>query len=305
MRAPAGRVTSCLRLPHGVKELFDAWLVEHYPTATRKNPAPGSARCAADVSTTRVSARAWPVRDLYAEQVHALFQATRACAAGSTRPRAGASSRHRRSGLPAAANTSVSLRLELATPPAHGCGGEGLLWLWCAVCCAGWRSALAIAITISIVTPLVLLAIGIQVEITPVRAAHRRARQRGAGPRATPRRPGVRGAELLWPTLEVHDVSISDPYGSEGAEFARLARARGGALPLLPILRGKARPLDELSADGVRLNLVRYADGNASWAFDLPSAPKRKPPKPAPRAAEDEAKDTRIFGELEELAFRD
>ncbi len=159
----------------------------------------------------------------------------------------------------------------------------------------------AIALAILIVAPLVLLAIGIQVEVTQF------------APLVAERGSAALGRELrldgpvyvvpsYWPTLEVHDVSIADPYGGEGAEFARLARARV-VLSLISILRGKIE-LDELSADGVRLNLVRYADGDASWAFELPAA-EAETPDPAPEAAEHETGQTRIFEELEELAFRD
>lgn len=165
---------------------------------------------------------------------------------------------------------------------------------------------LGVALTIAIVAPLVLLAIGIQVEVTQF------------APLVAERGSEALGRELrldgpvyvvpsYWPTLEIHDVSIADPYGDEGAEFARLSRARV-VISLVSALRGKLE-LDELSADGVRLNLVRHADGNASWAFRLPAS-EPETAEPAVEAREDAAaeprpSERRIFEELEELALRD
>lgn len=75
-----------LRLPHGVRELFDAWLAEHYPLRRERILHRIRTVRGGELSDPRFHAR-MVGQGLYAEQVHALFQsAARRCGLDAPRP---------------------------------------------------------------------------------------------------------------------------------------------------------------------------------------------------------------------------
>lgn len=92
----------------------------------------------------------------------------------------------------------------------------------------------------------------------------------------------------LWPTLEIHDVSINNPEektwasGKEMMHFGRLRLQLG----LLPLLSGKIYVADMIAQD-ITLNLESDANGKQNWDFDLASAsPEKESPHKEPSAAE-------------------
>jgi uncharacterized protein involved in outer membrane biogenesis len=162
--------------------------------------------------------------------------------------------------------------------------------------------AAVIVISVAIAAPLVLLAVGIRVDVSKFGPQVSEIATDTLGRQVTLDGP-IYIVPSYWPTLEIHGLRIADPFGPEDAEFMSLGRARI-VLDLLPLLRGRVA-LDEIMADDVRLNLVRYADGNASWAFDaLGGGAEKEAAEPA--ASEAEAGGRKLaFAELEELALRD
>lgn len=81
----------------------------------------------------------------------------------------------------------------------------------------------------------------------------------------------------LWPTLEIHDVSIANPYPDADArkksqwkqnEFAHFGQLRL-QLGLTPLLSGEIHIADVL-AEKVSLNLESNMNGEPNWVFDLP-----------------------------------
>jgi uncharacterized protein involved in outer membrane biogenesis len=159
----------------------------------------------------------------------------------------------------------------------------------------------AIVITLAIAAPLILLAVGIQVDVSKLGPQISEIASDTLGRKVTLDGP-IYVVPSYWPTLEIHGLHIADPFGAEDAQFMRLGRARI-VLDLLPLLRARVA-LDEITADDVQLNLVRYADGNASWAFDgLGPEAKDEPDEPPDAEGEDAGRDL-AFSELEELALR-
>jgi len=160
----------------------------------------------------------------------------------------------------------------------------------------------AIVITLAIAAPLILLAVGIQVDVSKFGPKVSEIASDTLGRQVTLDGP-IYIVPSYWPTLEIHGLRIADPFGAEDAEFMRLGRARV-VLDLLPLLRGRVA-LDEIMADDVQLNLVRYADGNASWAFDGLGG-EAEEPTAEPDDAEGESAGRRLaFSELKELVLRD
>jgi len=167
---------------------------------------------------------------------------------------------------------------------------------------------LGILLAIAVATPLVLLAIGIQLDVS--RFASRIA---PIASEAIGREVRLDGPLYVvpsyWPTLEVHGLHVADPFGEPGAEFASLGEARI-VLSLVPFLLGSIE-IDEISAERVRLNLVRYRSGRASWAFDVAApdqaageAAQEKVAEPLPERGA-RAERSYVFGNLEELTLRD
>lgn len=78
----------------------------------------------------------------------------------------------------------------------------------------------------------------------------------------------------LWPTLEIHDVSIANPYPDSKQnqwkknEFAHFGQLRL-QLGLAPLLTGEIHIADVL-AEKITLNLESNVNGEPNWAFDLP-----------------------------------
>ena len=79
----------------------------------------------------------------------------------------------------------------------------------------------------------------------------------------------------LRPVLRVGGIRIASPPGFSNPEFAYLGEARL-QVDLMGLLRNELR-VRELSAENVRAQLERAADGRVSWAFDL----KPRPAQPA------------------------
>jgi len=78
----------------------------------------------------------------------------------------------------------------------------------------------------------------------------------------------------LWPTLEIHDVSIANPESGSikskwgENEFAHFGQLRL-QLGLAPLLAGEIHIADVL-AEKITLNLENDANGEPNWIFDLP-----------------------------------
>ncbi len=80
----------------------------------------------------------------------------------------------------------------------------------------------------------------------------------------------------LWPTLEITDVSISNPEGyrwSSGETFAHFGRLRL-QLGLIPLLSGELHVADVIAED-INLNLETDKQGHSSWEFDLSNDVKK------------------------------
>ncbi len=166
---------------------------------------------------------------------------------------------------------------------------------------------LGIALAIAVAAPLLLLAVGIRVDVSAFAAQMAPLASESMGREVSIDGP-VYVVPSYWPTLEVHGLHLADPFGEPGSEFASLGQARI-VLSLMPIvLQGKLR-IEEISAEAVRVNLVRYRNGDASWAFDMgsgseaPAEVEATPDAPAEDAEEEEREVA--FRELEELSFRD
>jgi uncharacterized protein involved in outer membrane biogenesis len=106
--------------------------------------------------------------------------------------------------------------------------------------------AAAIAITLAIAAPLILLAVGIQVDVSKFGPKVSEIASDTLGRQVTLDGP-IYIVPSYWPTLEIHGLRIADPFGAEDAEFMRLGRARV-VLDLLPLLRRRVA-LDEIMAD--------------------------------------------------------
>lgn len=89
----------------------------------------------------------------------------------------------------------------------------------------------------------------------------------------------------LWPTLEIKDVSLSNPEGRKwqtGDNLLHFGRLRL-QLGLLPLLRGKIYVADMVAED-ISLNLESHSDGINNWDFEL----ARKAAEPVPEAVKKE-----------------
>jgi len=76
----------------------------------------------------------------------------------------------------------------------------------------------------------------------------------------------------LWPTLEIHDISISNPEGQQwktGKNLAQLGRLRL-QLGILALLSGKIYIAD-ITAQDITLQLESDKKGNSNWDFDISS----------------------------------
>ncbi|RKZ90644.1 MAG: hypothetical protein DRQ43_11045, partial [Gammaproteobacteria bacterium] len=78
----------------------------------------------------------------------------------------------------------------------------------------------------------------------------------------------------LWPTLEIHDVTIANPEaGSNKSQWSKNEFAHFGQLRLqlglAPLLAGEIHIADVL-AEKITLNLENDANGEPNWIFDLP-----------------------------------
>ncbi len=66
--------------------------------------------------------------------------------------------------------------------------------------------------------------------------------------------------------IALGETSLSNPAGFEQASFAQVESARLG-LQLWPLLSRQELLLDELTLTGLKVNLLRRADGQANWEF--------------------------------------
>lgn len=76
----------------------------------------------------------------------------------------------------------------------------------------------------------------------------------------------------LWPTLEIHDISISNPERQQwktGKESAKVGRLRL-QLGIIPLLSGKIYVAD-ITAQDITLQLESDTKGNSNWDFNIPS----------------------------------
>ncbi|MBV9841767.1 MAG: AsmA family protein [Sphingomonadaceae bacterium] len=122
-----------------------------------------------------------------------------------------------------------------------------LLWLALAglALCAG-------ALALLLVLPIDRLRPGIEARLT-----------RQFGTSVTIARIARTGGSLLTPELQVTDLAIRQPDWAGSGNWAELRSARF-RLALIPALFGPTQP-QALRFDGLRLALVRAADGRANW----------------------------------------
>ncbi len=107
----------------------------------------------------------------------------------------------------------------------------------------------------------------------------------------------IRITPTLWPTIEINRLEIGNPTGFPGQPFLRVDALRG-ALDLIGLLNGRLA-FGEVSSRGVRARLVRHADGETNWSFDLGQATPPSADAPARGAAANGP----IFAGLERLCI--
>ncbi len=114
----------------------------------------------------------------------------------------------------------------------------------------------------------------------------------------------------LWPTLEITDVSISNPREQQwqsGDKFAHFGHLRL-QLGLIPLLRGELNVAD-ITARAITLNLETDNRGNSNWDFNLadkPETTQADAKKPAASTAEQKKKQGLFYFEaLSKLSFND
>ena len=105
------------------------------------------------------------------------------------------------------------------------------------------------------------------------------------------------------PAAQIEGVRVGNPRGWPEADLARLDLARA-ELRVLPLLKGEVL-IEEVTVEGLRVNLETNADGEPNWLPEKSeAAPGAQPPVPAQPepAAEPPALE---FIELAELSVRD
>ena len=106
----------------------------------------------------------------------------------------------------------------------------------------------------------------------------------------------------LWPTLEIHDVSIGNPEGQQwqtGKELASFGRLRL-QVGIMPLLSGKIYVAD-ITAEDITLKLESDKKGNSNWDFDIPSEPSNEEIKQAEPA--DDTDQLFHFEALDKIVF--
>lgn len=106
----------------------------------------------------------------------------------------------------------------------------------------------------------------------------------------------------LWPTLEIHDVSIGNPAGQQwqtGKELAKFGRLRL-QVGIMPLLSGKIYVAD-ITAEDITLKLESDKEGNSNWDFDIPSEPANEEIKQAEPA--DDTDQLFHFEALDKIVF--
>jgi uncharacterized protein involved in outer membrane biogenesis len=170
------------------------------------------------------------------------------------------------------------------------------------------RAALVIVglLVLAVVAPLVLLTVGVRIDVSRFREPIGQAATEGLG-RKVDFEGQIFVVPAFWPTLEIEGLRIEDPLVEGAPDFARLEHARI-ELGALALLRGRLR-LGEIRAKGVRLHLVRYADGRANWVFEAPGgrAPEEAPePSLEAEPPEDRTAPAEVpLVELQELSLSD
>jgi len=77
-------------------------------------------------------------------------------------------------------------------------------------------------------------------------------------------------------SVAIDDTRLGNPDGFDDADFASVRSIRLG-LRLLPLLFQQRVVVDEVVLDGLKVNLLRRADGAANWEFETGTAPDAPP----------------------------
>ena len=143
----------------------------------------------------------------------------------------------------------------------------------------------------------VLLALGVRVELDPLREPVELAAEQAIG-REVSFEGRLSLVPTLWPTLEVQEVAIANTPGWSEKDFARAGLLRL-QLGLVPLLRGEIQ-VGEITAEQVRLNLESDRDGKPNWQFGDPAAK----PSADPEASAEPSRSIR-FTALNSLSLQD
>lgn len=93
--------------------------------------------------------------------------------------------------------------------------------------------------------------------------------------------------------VAIDDTRLGNPAGFDEPDFASVSSVRLG-LQLMPLLFEQRIVVDEVTLDGLTVNLLRLADGSANWEFDTGATAQEAPAEP--EAAEAELPELSVAG---------
>ncbi|MBT8363976.1 MAG: AsmA family protein [Deltaproteobacteria bacterium] len=116
-------------------------------------------------------------------------------------------------------------------------------------------------------TLVVILAIGITINVDEIRA-----KVAAAASKAIGRKVGIEGHLAFGlsfrPALELEGLQIANPSSWDTTDFVKVSLFRA-QIRILPLLRKRIH-IEEISAEGIDVQLELKADGQKNWLFDLP-----------------------------------
>jgi uncharacterized protein involved in outer membrane biogenesis len=126
----------------------------------------------------------------------------------------------------------------------------------------------------------VVLSIGVTVNIDGIRA-----KAEAAASKALGREVSIDGhlsfGLSFRPTLELEGLQIANPPAWDTEDFVEMKLFRA-QVRVLPLLRSRIH-IQEITANGIDVNLELNADGQKNWLFELPRETGESPPSPAGR----------------------
>ena len=135
------------------------------------------------------------------------------------------------------------------------------------------------SLVILIVAVLVIvLTIGISINVDGIRARAEEAATKALGRKVTI--GGHLAVDLSFrPALELDGLKISNPSSWENEKFINVNLFRA-QVRILPLLRSRIH-IQEITADGIDVDLELKADGQKNWLFDVSSENNESAPPPA------------------------